>query len=67
VLLVLQMEWVVYDIMCGYVACVPECRGSVRHNTNSQPHSRPLHTSPHSFRVMNLRRVSGARYVALVG
>jgi hypothetical protein len=24
-----QIEWVVYNIMCGYVACVPECRGSV--------------------------------------
>jgi hypothetical protein len=28
-LLELQMKWVVYYIMCGYVACVPECRGSV--------------------------------------
>jgi hypothetical protein len=25
----LQMEWVVYHILCGYVACVPDCRGSV--------------------------------------
>jgi hypothetical protein len=24
-----QIEWVVYHIMCGYVACVPDCRGSV--------------------------------------
>jgi hypothetical protein len=23
----IQIEWVVYH-MCGYVACVPECRGS---------------------------------------
>jgi hypothetical protein len=27
-LLEIQIEWVVYDIMCGYVACVPDCRGS---------------------------------------
>jgi hypothetical protein len=26
-LLEIQIEWVVYNIMCGYVACVPECRG----------------------------------------
>jgi hypothetical protein len=24
-LLEIQIEWVVYHIMCGYVACVPEC------------------------------------------
>jgi hypothetical protein len=28
-LLELQMGWVVYHIMCGYVTCVPECCGSV--------------------------------------
>jgi hypothetical protein len=28
-LLEIQIEWVVYHIMCGYVACVPDCRGSV--------------------------------------
>jgi hypothetical protein len=28
-LLEIQIEWVVYHIMCGYVACVPECCGSV--------------------------------------
>jgi hypothetical protein len=28
-LLEIQIEWVIYHIMCGYVACVPECRGSV--------------------------------------
>jgi hypothetical protein len=27
-LLEIQIEWAVYHIMCGYVACVPECRGS---------------------------------------
>jgi hypothetical protein len=27
-LLEIQIEWVVYHIMCGYVACVLECRGS---------------------------------------
>jgi hypothetical protein len=26
-LLEIQIEWMVYHIMCGYVACVPECRG----------------------------------------
>jgi hypothetical protein len=25
-----QCEWVVYHIMCGYVACVPDCCGVVR-------------------------------------
>jgi hypothetical protein len=25
----IQIGWVVYHIMCGYVACVTECRGSV--------------------------------------
>jgi hypothetical protein len=28
VLLEIQIEWVVYHIMCGCVACVPECSGS---------------------------------------
>jgi hypothetical protein len=28
-LLEIQIVWVVCHIMCGYVACVPECRGSV--------------------------------------
>jgi hypothetical protein len=27
-LLEIQTEWVVYNIKCGYVACVPNCRGS---------------------------------------
>jgi hypothetical protein len=27
-LLEIQIEWVVYHIMGGYVACVPDCRGS---------------------------------------
>jgi hypothetical protein len=28
-LLEIQVEWVVYHMMCGYVACVPDCRGSI--------------------------------------
>jgi hypothetical protein len=28
-LLEIQIEWVVYHIMCCYVTCVPDCRGSV--------------------------------------
>jgi hypothetical protein len=28
-LLEIQIEWVVYHIVCGCVACVPECRGSI--------------------------------------
>jgi hypothetical protein len=28
-LLEIQIELVVYHIMCGYMACVPDCRGSV--------------------------------------
>jgi hypothetical protein len=31
----IQIEWVVYHIVCGYVACVPECRGSVRSGTQA--------------------------------
>jgi hypothetical protein len=27
-LLEIQIKWVVYCIMCGYVACVPDCRDS---------------------------------------
>jgi hypothetical protein len=29
-LLEIQIEWLVYHIMCGYLTCVPDCRGSVR-------------------------------------
>jgi hypothetical protein len=29
-LLEIQIGWVVYHTMCGYVTCVPDCRGSVR-------------------------------------
>jgi hypothetical protein len=25
----IQIKWTVYHIMCVYVACVPDCRGSV--------------------------------------
>jgi hypothetical protein len=28
-LLEIQIDWVVYHIMCGYVACVPDYRGLV--------------------------------------
>jgi hypothetical protein len=28
-LLEIQIEWVVYHVMCGYVACVPAFRGSI--------------------------------------
>jgi hypothetical protein len=28
-LLEIQIDWVVYHIMCGYMACVQECCGSV--------------------------------------
>jgi hypothetical protein len=28
-LLEIQIEWVVYHIMCGYVTCKPECCGSI--------------------------------------
>jgi hypothetical protein len=31
-LLEIEIEWVVYHIMCGYVACVPDFRGSVSPN-----------------------------------
>jgi hypothetical protein len=29
-ILEIQIQWVVYHIMGGYAACVPDCRGSVR-------------------------------------
>jgi hypothetical protein len=29
-LLEIKIEWIVYHIMCSYVAFVPECSGSVR-------------------------------------
>jgi hypothetical protein len=28
-LLEIQIEWVVYHIICGYVTCVPDCHGSI--------------------------------------
>jgi hypothetical protein len=34
----IQVERVVYHIMCGYVTCVPECRGSVRHTGHVTTH-----------------------------
>jgi hypothetical protein len=38
-LLEIQIEWVVYHIMCGYVTCVPDCRVSVRNHAT--PARRP--------------------------
>jgi hypothetical protein len=32
-LLEIKIEWAVYHIMCDYVACVPDCRGSVSYAT----------------------------------
>jgi hypothetical protein len=40
----IQIEWVVYDIMCGYVACVPDCRGSTRQNHDNSTHRPRNHT-----------------------
>jgi hypothetical protein len=40
-LLEIQIEWVVYHIMCGYVACVPDCRGSVRRPRNHTLYDKP--------------------------
>jgi hypothetical protein len=36
-LLEIQIEWVVYHIMCGCVACVSDCRGSERNHDNPTP------------------------------
>jgi hypothetical protein len=39
-LLEIQMSWVVYFIMCGYVTCVPECSPALRsrnHTLNGIP------------------------------
>jgi hypothetical protein len=38
-LLEIEIERVVYHIMCGYVACVPKCRGSVRKATTTHRHT----------------------------
>jgi hypothetical protein len=38
-LLEIQIKWVVYHIMCGYVYFVPDCHGSFRNHDN------PLHVS----------------------
>jgi hypothetical protein len=51
VLLEIQIEWVVYHIMCGYVVCVPDCRGSVgtatsnMHGTNIKQNNKGYFTS----------------------
>jgi hypothetical protein len=47
-LLEIQIEWVVYHIICGYVTCVPECRGSVRdHDTPAhRPRNYTLYDIP---------------------
>jgi hypothetical protein len=52
-LLKIQIEWVVYQIMCGYVACVPKCRGSVCCASQSgtvphRPHNHTLYDIPPS-------------------
>jgi hypothetical protein len=40
-----QMEWVVYHIMCGYVACVLDCCGSVyKRNYDNPAHRLHNHT-----------------------
>jgi hypothetical protein len=31
-LLEIQIEWMLYHTMCGYVACVPDCRGFIRND-----------------------------------
>jgi hypothetical protein len=41
-LLEIQIEWVVYHIMCGYVVCVPECRGNPAH----RPRNHTLYDIP---------------------
>jgi hypothetical protein len=43
-----QIEWLVYHIMCGYVACVPDCCGSVRsHDTPAhRPRNHTLYDIP---------------------
>jgi hypothetical protein len=35
-LLEIQNEWVVYQILCGYVACMPVCRGSACGTTTNR-------------------------------
>jgi hypothetical protein len=38
----IQIEWAVYHIMCGYVTCVPDCRGSVC-CASQLGHDKPAH------------------------
>jgi hypothetical protein len=39
-LLEIQIEWEIYHIVCGYVACVPECRGSISRHDTTEPDRR---------------------------
>jgi hypothetical protein len=46
-LLEIQIGWVVYHVMCGYVACVPDCRGFVCCASQlSWPRNHTLHDIP---------------------
>jgi hypothetical protein len=73
----IQIEWVVYRIMCGYVTCVPECRGSVccASQQYGSTYPSPAITTPHStrtsqknpaemynFQVLTINSLSGLFY-----
>jgi hypothetical protein len=45
-LLEIQIGWVVYHIMCGYVACVPECHDNPAHKL---PNHTLYHIPPNRF------------------
>jgi hypothetical protein len=46
-LLEIQIKWVVYDVMCDYVACVADCQGSIRNHEN--PAHRPRNHTLYSY------------------
>jgi hypothetical protein len=71
-LLEIQIEWVVYHIMCGYVACVPQCRGCLwcasqiyRHSAGK--HNRRNYETPaHRPRKHTLYDTAPIRFVSQV-
>jgi hypothetical protein len=43
-LLEIQIGWLVYHIMCGYVACVLDCRGVLCLGTeHTEPQKKPVY------------------------
>jgi hypothetical protein len=51
-LLEIQIEWMVYHIMCGYVACVLDCRGT--DGTTTIQHTPAHRPCNHTLRVYDI-------------